>query len=70
MSPSGDLLVFYWLLQQDWQLVNVSQIAGQQIASPLTRFANKRESSCAGENIQGRLFLACLGSGPVSSFLW
>jgi len=36
MSPSGDVLVFYWSPRQDWQVVNISQITGQQIASPLT----------------------------------
>jgi hypothetical protein len=36
MSPSGDLLVFYWSPQQDWQVVNVSQKTGQRMASPAT----------------------------------
>src|SRR5713101_7588590 len=36
MSPTGDVLVFYWSSRHDWQVVNVSQITGQQIASPLT----------------------------------
>jgi hypothetical protein len=36
MSPNGDVLVFYWSPQHDWQVVNVSQITKQQIAGPLT----------------------------------
>jgi hypothetical protein len=36
MSPTGDVLVFFWSPRHDWQVVNVSQITGQQIASPLT----------------------------------
>jgi hypothetical protein len=35
-SPTGDLLVFWWTPATDWQVVNVSQITGQQIAGPLT----------------------------------
>ncbi len=36
MSPSGDLLVFYWSPRHDWQVVNVSTITGQKLASPVT----------------------------------
>ncbi len=36
MNSSGDLLVFFWSPQQDWQAVNVSQITGQKIAGPVT----------------------------------
>ena len=36
MSPNGDLLVFWWSPAHDWQVVNVSQITGEKIASALT----------------------------------
>ncbi len=36
MSPTGDLLVFWWSPKHDWQSVNVSQITGHKIASPVT----------------------------------
>ena len=35
-NPSGELLVFFWSPQADWQVVNVSRITGQRIASDLT----------------------------------
>src|SRR5690348_5487788 len=36
MSLNGDVIVFYWSPQHNWQAVNVSNITGQKIASPLT----------------------------------
>jgi hypothetical protein len=36
MSPQNDLLTFWWSSQHDWQAVNVSQKAGQKIASAPT----------------------------------
>lgn len=35
-APNGDLLVFYWSPQHDWQVVNVSQKTRQRIASDVT----------------------------------
>ncbi|HEU5079192.1 MAG TPA: hypothetical protein VFT72_08255 [Opitutaceae bacterium] len=35
-SPTGDLLVFWWSPQHDWQVVNVSQKTGQKIANTVT----------------------------------
>jgi len=36
MSPSGDLLVFFWSPRRDWQVVNVSQKTGQRVSGPVT----------------------------------
>ncbi len=36
MGPDGDLLDFFWSAKQGWQVVNISQITGQQIAGSLT----------------------------------
>ncbi len=36
ISPNGDLLVFYWSPQHDWQVVDVSQITGRQITGTVT----------------------------------
>jgi hypothetical protein len=35
MSPSGDLLVFFWSPQADWQKVNVTGITGAKIVGPV-----------------------------------
>ena len=35
-APNGDLLVFYWSPQHDWQVVNVSKKTGKRVASDLT----------------------------------
>ncbi|MDP9175382.1 MAG: hypothetical protein M3O30_16190 [Planctomycetota bacterium] len=40
-SPSGDLLVFWWSSEHDWQSVNVSQITGQEIVGGLTSWQTK-----------------------------
>jgi hypothetical protein len=36
MNRDGDLIVFWWSPRHDWQSVNVSQITGPKIASPVT----------------------------------
>jgi hypothetical protein len=35
-NPAGDLIVFWWSPQHDWQSVNVSQKTGQQVAGDVT----------------------------------
>src|SRR5262249_38558103 len=35
-APNGDVLVFYWSPQHDWQVVNVSSKTGKRVASNLT----------------------------------
>jgi M6 family metalloprotease-like protein len=40
-SLSGDLLVFFWSPQANWQVVNVSAITGQQIAGPVTSWLTR-----------------------------
>jgi hypothetical protein len=36
VDAAGNLYVFYWSPRADWQVVNVSDITGQQIATPVT----------------------------------
>ena len=36
ISPTGDVLVFFWSPRHDWQVVSVSQITGQQVVGPVT----------------------------------
>src|SRR5207248_1876766 len=41
MSPTGDLLVFYWSPLHDWQVVNVSQKTGQRVATVATSWQTR-----------------------------
>jgi hypothetical protein len=59
MSPNGDVLVFFWSPEHDWQVVNVSNIAGRQkIASALTswqtRISNPRHDVLTQHNNMSR----------------
>ncbi|MES2353425.1 MAG: hypothetical protein V4568_03305 [Pseudomonadota bacterium] len=38
INPSGDLLVFFWSLRANWQVVNVSAITGQRVLGPVTNW--------------------------------
>lgn len=61
ISPSGDLFAFWWSPAHDWQAVNVSDIAGQKIASPVTSWQTKNGpynvEHLAGMNASGDLFV-------------
>lgn len=35
-SPTGDLLVFFWSPQADWQVINVTELTGQKVVGPFT----------------------------------
>src|SRR5205823_11919714 len=57
MSPNGDVLVFYWSPQHDWQVVNVSQIAGAKVASSLTSCQTRSEEHTS--ELQSLAYLVC-----------
>ena len=61
MSLDGEILVFYWSPRHDWQVVNVSQITGQRVASPLTSWQTPDGSynveHLAGINVQGEVLV-------------
>lgn len=50
MSPTGDLLVFYWSPQQtDWEVTNVSTVTGEQIAGPV-KAGRRKTVTCSWRN--------------------
>jgi M6 family metalloprotease-like protein len=61
MSPEGDLLVFWWSPQHDWQAANVSQIAGRRIAGPVTSWQTpdgpNNVEHLAGRSPEGNLLV-------------
>jgi hypothetical protein len=56
-SPTGDLLVFWWSPQADWQVVNVSAITGQQIASPVTSWVTDNVEQLAAAGPDKKLYV-------------
>jgi hypothetical protein len=42
IDPNGNLMVFFWSPQADWQVVDVSSIAGPQLQSPVTSWQQSR----------------------------
>ncbi len=52
LSPEGDLLVFFWSPQADWQAVNVSTITGQRVAGPVTSW-QLQDGQLTVENLAG-----------------
>src|SRR2546426_711841 len=63
MSPNGDLLVFYWSPRHDWQVVNVTQITGEKISSPvtarLTPDVTIHDELLTGHDEEGALYVFC-----------
>jgi hypothetical protein len=63
-SPTGDLLVFWWSPQTDWQVVNVSGITGQQIAGPVTSWQTQ-DGPYLAEHLAGQS-----PTGDLLEFWW
>ena len=63
-DPSGNLIVFFWSPQHDWQAVNVTQIAGHTIAGDLTSWQT-RNGPYTVEHLAGRD-----PSGNLIVFFW
>jgi hypothetical protein len=63
-DPSGDLIVFWWSPQHDWQAVNVTQIAGHKVAGDLTSWQT-RNGPYNVEHLAGRD-----PSGDLIVFWW
>jgi len=46
-TPAGDLIVFWWSPQNDWQAVNVSAKTGKRVAgAPVSHWAAQCSRSC------------------------
>jgi hypothetical protein len=60
-NPAGDLIVFWWSPQHDWQAVNVSQKAGQKVAGDVTSWQTRNGpynvEHLAGRNPAGDLIV-------------
>jgi hypothetical protein len=56
-SPTGDLLVFFWSPQTDWQVVNVSAITKLQIAGPVTSWVTDGVEQLAAAGLNNELYV-------------
>ncbi len=60
-NPNGDLIVFWWSPQHDWQAVNVSQKTGQKLAGGVTSWQTRNGpfnvEHVAGRNPNGDLIV-------------
>jgi hypothetical protein len=73
VSPSGDLLVFFWSPRADWQVVNVSRITGQQVVGPVTSYltdVGDHELVATGLNDKGLYVFWNLGFGRAPNPGW
>jgi hypothetical protein len=61
VNPDGDLLVFFWSLRTNWQVVNVSSITGQRVVGPVITWQTQDGSftvdHLAGVSPDGRLLV-------------
>jgi hypothetical protein len=57
MGINGNLLVFYWSPRQDWTVVNVTNITGQRIASPVTSWVTGNVEHLAGKGPDNSLLV-------------
>jgi hypothetical protein len=64
LSPTGDLLVFWWSPQADWQFVNVSDITGQRIEGPVTSWQSQNGPYLV-EHLAGQS-----STGDLLAFWW
>lgn len=60
VSPSGDLLIFFWSPRADWQVINVSDITREQVINIWA--TNTGQQVASGAVITGQ---QVLGIGPV-----
>jgi hypothetical protein len=63
-SPSGDLLVFFWSPQADWQFVNVSEKTQQKIVGSLTSWQR------SGNDINVEHVASASPEGDLLVFRW
>lgn len=64
-TPAGDLIVFWWSPQHDWQAVNVSAKTGRRIASAATSWVTPDGVGGTVEHLAARG-----ASGEVLVFYW
>ncbi len=61
VSPTGDVLVYFWSPRHDWQAVNVSNITQQQTVGPLTSWQTPADlmniEHLAGINANNDLYI-------------
>lgn len=61
VDPSGNLIVFWWSPQHDWQAVNVSQLTGVRLSGPVTSWQTKNGpynvEHLAGHDANGNVYV-------------